>query len=150
PLAMSAAAILLFYLLLRHLAVAPAYALFGAALLGLNPIFVYLSYSFMTDVTFLAFVLAGCLCFVRAMQGYGNVWLWYAGAATALAYLTRQFGILLVPVALGYMVWSRKWSWRGALSIAAVPAAVAVLYMLWERTQPVPLAELDLQRVEAA
>src|SRR5204863_2841528 len=117
-LVMSAAAVVLFYLLLRHLAVSPGYAMLGAALLGLNPIYVYLSYSFMTDVTFLAFLLAGCLCFVRAMQGYGSGWLWLAGIAAAMAYLTRQFGILLVPVALGYMMWSRKWSWGRALAIS--------------------------------
>jgi 4-amino-4-deoxy-L-arabinose transferase-like glycosyltransferase len=148
-LVMSAACIVLFYLLLRHLAVTPAYALFGAALLGLNPIYVNLSYSFMTDVTFLAFLLAGCLCFVRAMQGYGTAWLWWAGMAAALAYLTRQFGILLVPVALGYMLWSRKWSWHGALAVSVIPAATAIVYMLWERTQPVPLAALELQRIES-
>jgi hypothetical protein len=148
-LVLSAAALVLFYLLLRHLGISPAYALFGAALLGLNPIYVNLSYSFMTDVTFLAFLLAGCLCFVRAMQGYGAAWLWWAGVAAALAYLTRQFGILLVPVALAYMLWSRKWSWHGALAVSVIPVATAVVYMLWERTQPLPLGALELQRVEA-
>ena len=145
---MSAACIVLFYLLLRAVNLESSYALFGTALLALNPIFVYLSYSFMTDVTFLALMLAACLFYLRAMQTGGEYWLWFGGVAVSLAYLTRQFGILLVPAALSYLWWSRQWSWRKAVVIVAIPAVVAAIYMLWERTQPVPLASMELERIE--
>src|SRR5439155_7796055 len=56
-LVMGMAGVVIFYLLLRRLNVVPSYALLGAALLGFNPIYVYLSYTFMTDITFLVYVL---------------------------------------------------------------------------------------------
>src|SRR5438094_117989 len=55
-LVMSALCLLVFYLLLRQVSVSPQGALLGVAVLGLNPIYVYLSYSFMTDITFLAYL----------------------------------------------------------------------------------------------
>jgi 4-amino-4-deoxy-L-arabinose transferase-like glycosyltransferase len=131
-----------FYLLLRQLAVAPRYALLGAGLLGLNPIYVYLSYSFMTDVTFVVCILLGCLCYVKAAQGYGDRWLWLGSVAAASAYLTRQYGILLVPAALLYLWWSRDWLWRKAIAIALIPALVVVVYTLFERAQPTTLASI--------
>jgi 4-amino-4-deoxy-L-arabinose transferase-like glycosyltransferase len=148
-LVMSAACILIFYLLLRHLDVAPAYALLGAALLGFNPISVFLGYSFMTDMTFLAFVLAACLCYVRGLQGYAEGWLWLGGIAASLAYLTRQFGIILVPAVLGYLLWSRGWTWRRAAAAGALPLLVVVAYTAWAQTQPTQLIALDMERVAA-
>ena len=139
-LVMSATCVALFYLLLRRLQVNARYALLGTALLGCNPIFVYLSYSFMTDVTFLTYTLGACLCFVIGVQNHSTRWFWLGGALVALAYLTRQFGILLVVAALLYLWMSGGWSWRRAVAISVLPVSSAVVYMLWERTQPTPLA----------
>jgi 4-amino-4-deoxy-L-arabinose transferase-like glycosyltransferase len=135
----SAACLAVFYLLLRHLGVASQSALLGTALLGFNPMYVYLSYSFMTDVTFMLYLLAGCLFYVRATQGRGERWLLLGSVATASAYLTRQHGIVLVPAVLFFLWWSTQLSWRKALLSSAVPLAAAAIYMLWERTQPAPL-----------
>jgi hypothetical protein len=81
----SAACLAVFYLLLRHLGVAAQPALLGTALLGFNPMYVYLSYSFMTDVTFMLYLLAGCLFYVRATQDLRDSWLLLGSVATALA-----------------------------------------------------------------
>jgi 4-amino-4-deoxy-L-arabinose transferase-like glycosyltransferase len=146
-LVMSAACIVLLYWLLRHLGVSPAGALLGAALLGFNPIYVYLSYTFMTDVSFLAYALASLLCYVRWARGHGECWLWLGSAAASLAYLTRQVGLLPVVATLLYLWWSKKWNWREAVAIAAVPGLVAIAYSVWERTQPVPLVTFQVQSV---
>jgi 4-amino-4-deoxy-L-arabinose transferase-like glycosyltransferase len=125
-----------FYLLLRHVAVSPRLALLGTATLGCNPIYLYLSYSFMTDITFLACWLFAGLLFLRGFQGYGERWVWLGSAVSALAYLTRQPGVLLVVAALVYLLWSRRWTWRRAAAVAGIPLITVIAYMLWERTQP--------------
>lgn len=146
---MSAACIIIFYLLLRQMQVTPQHALFGVALLALNPMYVYLSYSFMTDITFMAFMLSSCLCYLRGNQKYAEgvernalLWLLLGGVMAAIAHLTRQFGLLLLPAALGYLWWSKRWTWRRAAAIAAIPVAVLLTYMLWERTQPMRLVDI--------
>jgi 4-amino-4-deoxy-L-arabinose transferase-like glycosyltransferase len=146
-LVMGLAGVFAFYLLLRQLAVTPGYALFGAALLGFNPIYVYLSYSFMTDVTFVVCILLGCLCYVKAAQGYGDRWLWLGSIAAASAYLTRQYGILLAPSALLYLWWSRDWLWRKAIAITAIPTLTVVAYTLFEQAQPKTLMAMTASDV---
>ncbi len=145
--AMSIACLVTFYLLLRQLHVQPGPALFGVALLGFNPIYVYISYSFMTDVTFLFYTLAACLLYIRGLEGHGERWLWLGGAATALAYLTRQYGILAIIAALGFLWLSRRWTWRQALAIVAIPVAAVVGYAVWEHFQPVPLVNIPVASV---
>lgn len=140
----SAIGIVSFYLLLRHLDVKPTIALLGVALLAFNPIYVYLSYSFMTDVTFMAYLLAACLFFVRGLRGYGSWWLWLGGLAVALAYLTRQIGLLAVVAALCYLWWSRRWAWRDVAAIAVLPIVTAAVYMLWEQAQPAPIVSMKV------
>ena len=133
---------LTFYLLLRQLRVKPGPALFGVALLGFNPIYIYISYSFMTDVTFLFYSL-----YIRGLEGKGERWLWLAGVAAALAYLTRQYGILVIVAALAYLWLSRRWTWRQAIAISALPVAAVVLYAIWQHFQPSPLIDIQMSMV---
>lgn len=146
-LAMSAICILIFYFLLRNLDVRTDRALLGAALLGFNPIYLHFSYSFLTDVTFLALILAALLCYTRGISGYGSRWLWLGALATSASYLTRQFGILAAIAPLLYLLLARRWNWRDALAIAAIPATAVLVYTLWERTQPVQLIDFAVQTV---
>ena len=138
---MSLLCLAVLYYLLRALGVGESKALFGTAVLGFNPIFVYLAYSFMTDTTFLCLLLLACALFVRYARTGGEGWLWGAGAAVAGAFLTRQFGIALVPVVLLWLWWSDRWTWRRAAAVAVVPVIVAVAYAAWERSQPAPLID---------
>jgi 4-amino-4-deoxy-L-arabinose transferase-like glycosyltransferase len=148
-LVMSAGCLALFYLLLRHLDVKSDGALLVSALLGFNPIFFHLSYSFLTEVTFLAYTLAAVLCYLRGIKGYGEYWYWLGGLATSMAYLTRQFGILVVVAAFVYAlaVEGWRWKWRQVIAIAALPVLTAIIYALWERTQPAQLIAFNVQTV---
>ena len=136
------------------LSAAPAIAgglrsgLLGVVLLGLNPVYVYISYSFMTDVTFLFYILAACLLFIRGLKGHGEAYLWLGGVATALAYLTRQYGILVLLAALAYLWLSHTWTWRRAALMFALPALAVVGYAVWEHFQPQTLITLQINQVQ--
>ncbi|MEO5950907.1 MAG: hypothetical protein ABIQ44_00385, partial [Chloroflexia bacterium] len=146
---MGAACLVLFYLLLRHLAVPAAWAMLGVAALGVSPMFIYLSYSFITDVTFVTYSLAALLCYVRATQyaqlnqnqvvatnlkpGALRVDLWLLAGSTlaALAYLTRQLGLILPVMVLAYLWWSKlNLSWRRVFVLGALPVGAAVAFTL--------------------
>jgi hypothetical protein len=135
------AGLLAFYGLARRLGVGPGGALLGTALLGLNPLFVHLSYSFMTDVPFLAAVLLACYCYVRGIQHGRLGWVVAGGLFAGYAYLIRQFGVL-VPLAFGaYLVgvglWTRQWRGRALLLTAVVPGIIMGLWWwFWTRVTP--------------
>ncbi|HET6314757.1 MAG TPA: glycosyltransferase family 39 protein [Chloroflexia bacterium] len=150
-LAMGLAGLALFYLLLRQLGIRPNYALFGVATLGLNPMYFYLSYSFMTDVSFVTFTLAAMLCFVLAFNSPAvrEGWLWWGSAASALAYLNRQFGVLVPAAVLLYMWAAREWGWRRVAAVVLIPVAAAAGYALWEGSQPTRLVLLLIEQQRA-
>jgi hypothetical protein len=54
--------------LLRRLGIGVGQAVFGSAVLLLNPLYLHLSFSFMTDVAFLALLLAAVLAAVAGLQ----------------------------------------------------------------------------------
>jgi 4-amino-4-deoxy-L-arabinose transferase-like glycosyltransferase len=135
-LVMSAVGVALLYFVLREFNVSPPHALFGTALLALNPVYVYLSYSFMTDVTFVTFTLAACLCYVRGLKADSAGWLIAGSIFAALSFLTRQLGLLFVPAALAYLWWVRRLHLRDALLMTAAPVVAAAAYFAWERQFP--------------
>jgi hypothetical protein len=139
-LVLAAIALFAFYALARTMDVSPGGALLGAALLGFNPLFVHLSYSFMTDVPFLALLLLACLCYVRGCQVRGVWWLVLGSVFTAGAFLIRPQA-LLVPLAfLIYLAlegWPRRdWRVRDMIALAAIPALVAFGWWLLTRDLP--------------
>jgi 4-amino-4-deoxy-L-arabinose transferase-like glycosyltransferase len=89
------------YVLLRDL-LDPWRALLGALLLLFNPLFVNLSYSFMTDVPFLALAIWALVCYARALRGErpSPAWLAAGSALSAGAFLIRQPGAMLPLAAL--------------------------------------------------
>jgi len=138
-------------LLLRHFAVTPGYALLGVALLAFNPIYFNLSYTFMTDITFLTCIIGAFLFYLRGMQGKGDGWFWLGSMMVALAYLTRQFGLLVIGPALAYLWWGRLWTWKRAVAISLMPLVALVGYAIWEHGQPVQLVSfwIEARRAEA-
>ncbi|MGA7732352.1 MAG: glycosyltransferase family 39 protein [Chloroflexia bacterium] len=65
---MGLVACLSFYAILRLLGFTPGLSGLGVALMAFNPFFVTLSYSFMTEVTFVAFMLLSCLCYLLGIR----------------------------------------------------------------------------------
>ncbi len=132
-LTLSLVAALTFYALLRRLGYAPGLSALGVALLALNPYYLVLSYSFMTDIPFVALLLLSCLGYLEGFRSGRVGWLWLGAALAALAYLTRQFGLVLPGVALLWLVYARRWTWRRALAGSLLPALAVAGYWLWSR-----------------
>jgi hypothetical protein len=107
-LAASLLALLLAYRLLGRLGFSPFACFAGAATLLVNPVYLNLSYSFMTDVPYLMFFLGSLLFYVRAAQRGSRTDLTAGACLTILALAQRQTGVLLSPAALAYFFLSRK------------------------------------------
>jgi hypothetical protein len=144
-LALALGGLFAFYGIARRVGVPPAGALLGTALLGGNPLFLHLGYSFMTDVPFLALVLGACYCYLAGLPGPQSVtrpaWLVAAGLLAGASFLIRQYG-LLVPVAFGlYLVLAsaqaRTLQWRALLLTVGVPGVMIGGWYLWSRGIPV-------------
>src|SRR5438094_1729155 len=120
-----------FYLLLREL-LDPGRALLGTLLLLVNPLYVTLSYSFMTDVPFLSLTLWALFCYTRALRGQRPHLGWLAGGSLFAggAFLVRQFGAALPLAALGGLLLTAGWRAAlrpGRLAAVLVPFLPAVL-----------------------
>ncbi len=133
---------LVFYALLRRLDIAPLTALFGTLLLACNPLLIHLSYSFMTDVSFLTFTLLSCYCYLRGVQGNGEGWLWLGGAMAAVALLDRQTGLVVALVAWVYLMLAGQLNWRRAFATLALPALGLAGFLIWQASQPLNEASL--------
>ena len=88
-------AVALTYLVGRELGLAPSLAATGAALLAVNPIFIFTSLQPLSDTVATTWVLATAWSALRARFNRG--WALAAGAAFALAVLVRPTNLLLGP-----------------------------------------------------
>jgi 4-amino-4-deoxy-L-arabinose transferase-like glycosyltransferase len=121
----AALALLSFYGIARAVAVPPAGALLGAVLLAADPFFLHLSYTFMTDIPFMALTLAACYLYIRGLQTGRLGWLLLGGLFAGWSFLIRQFGILAPGCFVLYLgivsLQQKKWYWREALAMLAGP-----------------------------
>lgn len=146
-LALALAGLLAFYGIARLVKVPPGAALLGTGLLAFNPIFLHLSYSFMTDVPLISLMLVACYLYIKGLQARRSVaivaWM-VAGSLVAMwAFYVRQFAVF-VPVAFFLYiliegVLTRKWGWRRIWQLAGVLVPSGVILLLWylaERNVP--------------
>ena len=121
------------YLLLRELGGQRPVALAGALTLAVNPLYLDLSASFMTDVPFTAAVTASLWLYVRGVRRGAAASLGAAFILAGLAILIRQFALVL-PLAFGAAQITRKGAGARSLAIAILPFALAVaLQIAFER-----------------
>src|SRR5271155_1674453 len=71
-------------------------ALAATGLLVCNPCFSFLSFSFMTEIPFLALLVGTHLAFARASGPRAQWWLWLAAALAVIAFLIRPFGAMRI------------------------------------------------------
>jgi hypothetical protein len=133
------------YVLLRDFAVSRRAACLGVAVLGVNPIFFVLSYTFMTDVPFLAVMTWCCVAMARALQKRDGRWLVAAAALATVASGIRTVGVV-IPVAMALTLFWHTGSWgRKAhrLALACVPLLFAALFGWWAIAQAQHLIDLS-------
>lgn len=140
---LSLAAVLTSYALLRELGLDRGLSLLGAGVLLANPAFVLLSYSYMTDVPFLAWMTLALWMYLRGVRRGGLSWYVLGAMFAALAVLVRQNGIVL-PAALGaYLLWEwarrrHPFPWREGLAGILLPALALLVLMLLPRLGVMP------------
>jgi hypothetical protein len=120
------------YLLLRELQVYRRDALIGTATLGAYPVFFILSYTFMTDVPWLAAMIWSMLAFVWAVRHHSDRWLWMAVTFACLAAGIRITGLVL-PVAMILVLVFHTQRWGTSRGRFLYPLAVFVFFgvLLW-------------------
>jgi len=112
------ATLLLFHAFLRREGFAPWPALALAALWALNPYVQLFGTTMLTELPFLALVLAALLLLHDATPQRALA----AGAVAGLAFLTRTAGIALLPAALGWLLLRRERRQALFFSAAMLPA----------------------------
>lgn len=103
----------------------------GVCLLALNPVFLALSNSFMTDIPFTAVIVWSSYFFVRAYQTNQLAPLLMAIAFTGWAFLIRQLALVLPLAWLAGMVLTQKMSARNWLRAVLPGLALAALYFIY-------------------
>ncbi len=98
---LAVAAVILMYALARRCGAAQWRATAAAALLMCNPCFLFLSFSFMTEIPFLSALLAAELAFAKAEGTVEKKWLWISAALCIVAFMVRPFAGAAILGAIG-------------------------------------------------
>lgn len=100
--------------LARRCGAKPVPAMLATGLLICNPCYLFLSFSFMTEIPFLLPFLASLLAFTRADGASERRWLWLAALLAVVAFSVRPFGgAALIGCGAALVVYDRE-LWRGA------------------------------------
>ncbi|MFH1689919.1 MAG: glycosyltransferase family 39 protein [Candidatus Eisenbacteria bacterium] len=129
--------VLFSYALLREARAAASIAFLGALVVAVNPLYVLLSHTFMTDVPFFSFAVASIFFLARGLRSRSRRDHAVGLALAVVATLVRQVGIV-IPVAFAgaYLVRAKgdALRWRSILR-AALPTltvfGILVLYRIW-------------------
>jgi Dolichyl-phosphate-mannose-protein mannosyltransferase len=76
-------------------------ALAATGLLICNPCFTFLSFSFMTEIPFLALVTATYLAFANATGARARWWLWLTAALAVIGFMIRPFAAMTIAGCVG-------------------------------------------------
>jgi 4-amino-4-deoxy-L-arabinose transferase-like glycosyltransferase len=135
-LALSLIGLISFYLLAHEHDLEPAQASFLALILLASPLYLQLSYTFMTDIPFLAMSILALLLYTRAFRLHSYPVILAASLAAAAAILTRQFGAAFLP-GIGLLWLFGRNHWQHRRSLRAIPFYIVGLLlplvaMLWQ------------------
>jgi hypothetical protein len=92
---------MMFHALARRCGAPRWQALAATGLLVCNPCFTFLSFSFMTEIPFLALIVGTHLAFAKAKGPYAQLWLWLAAMLAVIAFMIRPFGAMTIAGCVG-------------------------------------------------
>jgi hypothetical protein len=115
------------YLTLRELGVDALASLIAALTVALSPVYFALSFTFMTDVPFVAVSSIALFFYVSAIVRGEPRRLWWGSAAALVAFFIRPLAVVL-PIAAVFAVSPRDWKegWARAVAPLALPFAVMI------------------------
>jgi len=117
---------------LRELDIPRPAAVLAAVVLAANPLFIHLSYTFMTDVFYVSLMLASLGFYAYGIQRDSAASLWVGSAFAAAAYLSRQLGITLpIAAVFALVLRHRAFPVKTILRAALLPAAVVAIHTWW-------------------
>ena len=128
----AAAALFMFVKILDQFEVGSFEKLAAGLALALNPLYLLLANSFMTDIHYFFWMTAAVYFYVRRLNDPGDAAaLAWGGACCAAACLTRQLA-LAIPLAFSLVVLLQgRRSWRELAGVWAPPGAALAGYYLW-------------------
>lgn len=137
--AVGAAGALMFFMLALRCGAGRGEAALATALIVCNPYYLFLSFSFMTDVAFIAMMVAALLAFSRFDGSESTRWLWIAAALTVGAFLVRPFAGAIAAGCAGALIVfdfnparTTRADWpRLVRELAPFVAAVALCAAVW-------------------
>jgi hypothetical protein len=129
---LGAAGVTMLYALARRCGAGAWQAALAAALLAGNPCYLFLSFSFMTEVPYVAALLAALLAFSAAEGAHETLWLWVSAAFGVIAFLVRPFGGAVIAGCAGAIVLYdfarvRRDGGKAQLALKLAPFALALL-----------------------
>ncbi|MDQ6693054.1 MAG: glycosyltransferase family 39 protein, partial [Chloroflexota bacterium] len=98
------------------------------------PYYIAMTDSYMTEITFIAFLLLSCLFYMEGIKSSDNRWLWVGGIFASATFLTRQFGLVLPVAAIAWLVMRRNSSWGRVAAVAALPALAVAGYLVLQQS----------------
>jgi hypothetical protein len=130
------------YLVLRELDVSRASTRLAVAVLAVYPIFFILSFTFMTDVPFIACFIVASLALVLALRRQSTAWLVAAAIFIALSIGMRFVGVAAgIAFAMVLLFHAGSWGRRRAW-LALIPPAFTVLLIVWQHNHAVSPANM--------
>ena len=123
----------LFYAILRRMAISKSVSWILVGLLAVNPLFINLSYTFLSDIPALFLLLLSFYCYLRSCQK-NTWWLFFAVLISVVGFFTRQINLLLL-VAIGLVslkqCWEKKLSVKQCVAAFSFPLIIGVAVYLW-------------------
>jgi hypothetical protein len=123
-----------FYLLMRELRVPERNRAIALGTLACSPLYVLLSFSFMTDVPAITFSTWSVFCFIKGLQSQKNGWFFVGSLVSMMSIGTRLTGLAVPLGVLLYSVFqrpSRPRKWTLILLGGVVPLLFAVALVFW-------------------
>ena len=124
------------YLLAKSFRINHYIALFIALIITLNPIYLNLSFTFMTDVPFYTFSVISIYFFVQHLTFKKQKYFLLGTLFCIIALLTRQLG-LVIPLGLAFIGLLKK-EWK-----LAIPFAIAIIvFLIYQWSVPVFISDI--------
>jgi len=123
--------VIFFYLILKKLKIKQTLIFIGILLFIFNPIYFVLSFTFMTDIYYIVFMLISIYFYILFFEKPKNYYLILGSIFSAAAYLERQVGILIPVGVILYMIFTKKFSFNKTVIIMFFPVFVFLLHWYW-------------------